>query len=80
MASEQSPEALVELWEHLSPENRTLVAKFLAFVEQLEAEAEEQLLMSDPGIGASIREVNAKCDERRIEEFKSLGEAFPQDV
>ena len=80
MVTEQSPESLVELWEHLSPENRALVAKFLAFVEQLEAESEEELLMSDPALAASIHEVNDKCDQRQIEEFKSLGEAFPEDV
>lgn len=80
MVTEESPASLVELWEHLSPENRTLVAKFLAFVEQLEAEREEQLLMSDPEVAASIQEVNEKCDQGQIEEFKTLGEAFPEDV
>ena len=72
-------ERVLDAFENLSPESRIALAKFIAFLEQQEAEEDERLIMADPELAESIRDLNERCDRGESDNFTRL-EDLPRDV
>ena len=67
-------ESLGKTWEGLTEENRALVAKFVAFLEEEEANEEDRGFLADPDISESIRDAHERLERGDLSTHRRLDE------